>query len=400
MTATRLDLASPAFRAGAHAFYARMRDEQPVLPIDIPSVGPAWLVTRYDDVEQGLKDDRLGKDPLAVGRGNDLFTRVIRSTPIGAFDRNMLDLDPPDHTRLRKLVHLAFTPRRVADLASRVERLADELLARVATHGGLELVGDYALPIPMTVICELMGVPPADHPRIHRWSASMVSASPGPKALLLIPSLLGFVGYLRGLVEEKRRNPDERLISALVRAEEDGEKLTSDEVLGMLLLLLIAGHETTVNLIANGTLALLEHPDQLERLRAEPDLIGSAVEELLRFYTPVELATERYAKEPLELRGVPIPRGGLVYLALGAANRDPRRFPVPDRLDLGRADNRHLSFGYGRHFCVGAPLARLEGAIALKRLIALPNLRRADTEPVVWKQSLNLRGLRELRVTA
>ncbi len=397
MIPTQLDLATPAFRADAHRLYARLRAEAPVLPVRLPE-GPAWLVTRYDDVEAGLKDDRLGKDPSLTGRRVDWLMRIVRMTPLRALDRNMLDLDPPDHTRLRKLVHRAFTPRRVADLATRVDQLAEELLARVPANRQLELVHGYALPIPVTVICELLGIPAADHGKIHRWSDALVSTSPTARALFVIPTLIAFVRYLRGLVEQKRREPDDRLISALVQAEEDGEHLTGEEVLGMIMLLLIAGHETTVNLIGNGALALLEHPDQLERLRSDPALIGPAVEELLRFYTPVEVATERYAREDLALCGVPIPRGGLVYLVLGSANRDERRFEAPDELDIGRADNRHLAFGNGRHYCIGAPLARLEGTIALRRLIALPDLRRADDQPPRWKGSINLRGLRELRV--
>lgn len=396
-----LDLASPGFRADAPARWAALRDEAPVIPIVLPGLGAAWLLTRYDDVEAGLKDDRLSKDPAAVGRGSPFAAqlgRITRMTPLRAFDRNMLDLDPPDHTRLRRLVTRAFTPRRVAELEGWVDALAERLLDEAVGRGAFDLVSAYALPIPVTVICRLLGVPDQDHAKIHAWSERMVSLTPTASALLAIPSLFGFVRYLRRLIAAKRREPDGALISALVHAGDDGDALTEDETLAMIVLLLIAGHETTVNLIANGTLALLEHPDALARLRADPELLDSAVEELLRFYPPVDVATERYAREDIALGGVTVPRGSLVYLAIGSANRDPRRFTAPDTLDLARPDNRHLSFGNGRHFCVGASLARLEGRIALRRLIALPELRLADAGPPQWKPSLNLRGLRALTV--
>jgi cytochrome P450 len=394
-----LDLTSAHFRANAYAHYDRLRAQDPVHKTLLSKGREAWLVTRHADVEAWLKDERLSKDPRRVNAQLNLPVWLRWFNPFAALDRNMLDLDPPDHTRLRKLVHHAVTPRRIAQLEARIGELAEELLQAALPRGQMELVADYALPIPVTIICELLGIPPEDHDRLHRWTQVMVSTNPLDPSLRVLPPLLGMLRYLRALVAHKRQNPDDGLLSALIQAEEDNDKLSNDELLGMIVLLVVAGHETTVNLIANGTLALLEHPDQLERLRSEPALASTAVEELLRFYTPVEIATERYALEPLELHGVTVPRGAMVCLGLGSANRDPEVFDRPEALDLGRPKNRHLAFGNGRHFCLGAPLARLEGTIALRKLLQhASGLRLATGGPVRWKGGLNLRGLEELRV--
>jgi cytochrome P450 len=394
-----LDLTSSHFRATAYAHYDRLREQDPVHKTTLSKGREVWLVTRYADVEPWLKDERLSKDPRKVNAGMQLPAWLRWFKPLAALDQNMLDLDPPDHTRLRKLVHRAFTPRRIEGLQVRIGELSDELLDRGLRRGQMDLVADYALPIPVTIICELLGIPAEDHERLHRWTQVLVSINPANPSLRVVPPILSFLRYLRALVKSKRQEPDDGLVSALVTAEEDGDQLSNDELLAMIVLLVVAGHETTVNLIANGTLALLEHRDQLERLRAEPALGSSAVEELLRFYTPVEIATERYALEPLQIGGVAVPAGAMVCLGLGSANRDPEVFEQPAVLDVGRQKNRHLAFGNGRHFCLGAPLARLEAGIALNNLVQrLPALRRATTGPVRWKPGLNLRSLEELPV--
>jgi cytochrome P450 PksS len=313
----------------------------------------------------------------------------------------MLDLDEPDHARLRALVHRAFAPHLVERLRDRVQALADRLLGEAAGAGRLDLVAGYALPIPATVIADLLGVPPADQHRFHRWTQRMVSASTPGDFLLALPSLYRLARYVRTLIAARRAAPRDDLLTALVRAEEAGDRLSPDELLGMAVLLLVAGHETTVNLIAGGALALLQHPDQLERLRRDPSLLPAAVEELLRFTSPVELATERYAREPVEVAGATIPAGDLVLAVLGSANRDPRHFDRPDELDLARAPNRHLAFGQGAHYCLGAPLARLEGQIAFATLLRrLPHLRLAvPPGDLRWRRGLFLRGLQALPVT-
>lgn len=311
----------------------------------------------------------------------------------------MLDVDPPDHGRLRGLVHKGFTPRRIDQMADRVERLAEELLSRIGTRGTFDLLRDYALPIPSTIISEMLGIPASDQDRFHRWSGDIVAASAGIN-LRGVLSAIRFVRYLKRVIARKSAEPADDLISALVQAEEASDRLSADEVLAMVFLLVIAGHETTVNLIANGTLALLQHPEELERLRAEPGLFRSAVEELLRFYSPVEVATERYAREPIEVAGVPIPKDALVCPVLASANRDESHFARPDELDLSRENNRHLAFGDGIHFCLGAPLARLEGRIALERLVSrFPGLKLAvPPSELRWRRGLHLRGLESLPV--
>jgi cytochrome P450 PksS len=400
--ATRLaapDLASSHFKANPYPFYAQLRDEAPVFPItvNVPDRRVGWLVTRYEDVAAALKDSRLAKDRQAVGsvgKANELWMPGF----LKPLQRNMLDLDPPDHTRLRALVHKAFTPRLVEQLRARIEALCDQLLQMPMRTGRTELVGEYALPVPATIIADLLGVPPADRHRFHRWSSQIVSSSTPRDFVLALPSVVLFLRYLRSLVARRRAEPRDDLISALVQAEEAGERLSTDELLAMVFLLLVAGHETTVNLISGGTLALLEHPDQLARLREDGRLLPLAVEEVLRFTSPVELATERYAREDLSIAGTTIPQGDLVLAAIGSANHDERRFTDPEALDIAREPNPHLAFGQGVHYCLGAPLARLEGQIALGTLVQrFPNLRLATAPGVLrWKRGLFLRGLQKL----
>ncbi len=313
----------------------------------------------------------------------------------------MLDLDAPDHTRLRSLVHKAFTPRLVENLAQRVQSLADELIDSALPKGRMDLINDFALPLPATVIAEMLGVPAADQVRFHRWSNAMLAANWSIwSRLKVIPSGLAFLRYIQKLVKHRKREPRDDLVSALVKAEELGDHLHEEELVAMIVLLLIAGHETTVNLIGNGMLALFEHPQQLARLRSDPALMDAAIEELLRFYSPVEMATERYAREDLSIEGVRIPKGGVVFAVLASANRDERQFDRPDELDLARSPNKHLAFGRGIHYCLGAPLARLEGRIAIETLLRRAPETRLDieVEKLRWKKGLILRGLREMPV--
>jgi cytochrome P450 len=395
------DLASPQFKADPYPFYARLRAEAPVWRTALPDKRAAWLVTRYEDVARVLKDDTFAKDKL-----NAMDPQQLTKTPwipgfLKPLERNMLDLDDPDHARLRALVSKAFTPRLIERLRGRVEALSEELLGVMERKGGTELVDDYALPIPATVIAELLGVPAEDRRKFHRWSSRLVSVSSGRDMLRALPAALEFTRYLRKLIERRRAEPEDDLITALVRAEEAGDKLSEDELLAMAFLLLVAGHETTVNLIASGTLTLLEHPEQAEALRRDPSLTKPAVEELLRYTSPVELATERYARENLEIAGTTIPRGELVLTVVGSANRDERHFEDPDALDITRDPNRHLAFGRGGvHHCLGAPLARMEGQIAIGALLQrFPHARLAVApETLRWRRSLFLRGLEKLPI--
>ena len=397
------DLASPAFKSNPYPFYTRLRVEAPVWRATLRDRRTAWLVTRYEDVTRVLKDDTFAKDKL-----NAMDPEQRAKTPwvpgfLKPLERNMLDLDDPDHVWLRGLVSKAFTHRLIERLRGRIETLCQELLDAMERErnrrGGTDLVAGYALPLPATVIAELLGVPAEDHARFHRWSNRLVSVSSGRDMLRALPSAFSFVRCLRKLVERRRADPEDDLITALIRAGEAGDRLSEDELLAMAFLLLVAGHETTVNLIASGMLDLLEHPEQTERLRRDPSLVKPAVEELLRYTSPVEMATERYARQDAEIWGRRIPRGGLVLAVLGSANRDERHFEDPDVLDLARAPNRHLAFGRGGvHHCLGAPLARMEGQIALTALLRrFPAARLAMTpESLHWRRGLFLRGLEKL----
>lgn len=395
MSELRFDLAHPRFKADPHATYARLRAEAPVFRTKLGWRRPAWLVARYDDVAALLRDPRLAKDPAnARGPGGRVDAPWMPGF-LRPLTRNMLDLDAPDHTRLRALVQKAFTPRLVERLRPRIESLADELVERARRAGRMELVRDYALPIPLTIISELLGVAAADRPRFHRWSTTIVSASPGIGAVRVLPAVAAMFRYLRGEFALRRAEPRDDLITALVQAEEAGERLDDDELLGMVFLLLAAGHETTVNLISGGVLAVLEHPDARGHLLAGPGAVRPAVEELARWVSPVDVSTERYAREDLEIAGVHIRCGEMVLGLIGSANRDETHFAAPDTLDLARDPNRHLAFGLGAHYCLGAPLARLEAQIAIPALLdRAPGLRLTGSVP--WRPHAFLRGPRQV----
>jgi cytochrome P450 len=395
-----LDLVSPRFKANPYPTYARLRRDAPVVRTRLPDGREAWLVPRYEDVERVLKDARFAKDRRRISSPPRMPFERLLEPMTRSLQFNMLDLDAPDHTRLRALVHKAFTPRLIERLRERIQSLADHLLDGPAQRGRLDLVRDYALPIPATVIADLLGVPVTDRHRFHRWSSKLVSIASATDLLTALPYILLFMRYLKRLVARRRVEPRDDLITALVQAEEAGDHLNADELVSMIFLLLVAGHETTVNLIAAGTLALLERPDDLERLRREPHLLqgGAAVEELLRYTSPVQVATERYATEPVQVSGSTVPYGALVLAVLGSANHDERRFVDPEALDLTRAPNPHLAFGQGVHYCLGAPLARLEGQIAFATLLRrFSEIQLAvPAESLPWRRGIFLRGLERL----
>lgn len=397
-----IDLTDPRMRD--YAVYARLREEAPVSRVHIGGGIRGWLVTRYDDAVVVLKDERFANDRrnARVG-GMALMERAIR-WGFGPLTRHLLGRDKPDHTRLRGLVQKAFTTASVEAMRPRIESLTAELLDRAAASPEFDLVRDYALPLPITIIAEMFGVPPEEREKFHRWARALVDISGLDLVTLLraAPRLIAYVRYLRFLIRCRREHAGTDLISALVAAEEAGDKLSEGELLAMIYLLLVAGYETTVNLIANGTLALLENPEQLRRLRSEPALLESAVEELARYYSPIETSTIRMARCALQLQDVAVRRGDVVVASLASANRDPRQFPNPDILDLGRNPNRHLAFGQGIHYCLGAPLGRLESQIAFRTLLArFPELHLAVRhEQLRWRNSLILRGLESLPVAS
>jgi len=398
-----VNIASPEFKANPHPFYARLRAEAPICRVTLPSLGnqPAWLITRYDDVTLALKDERFIKNKLNALTPEQAVRQPWVPGMVKPLERTMLDLDEPDHTRLRALVHKAFTPRLIEQMRERIQALADDLLDAVQGRGRMDLIHDYALPVPTTIIAEMLGVPVKDRQKFHRWSSAIVSSNLSAWGMVkAIPNVMAFIGYIRKLLKLRRANPQDDLVSALVQAAEAGDQLSEDELLAMVFLLLLAGHETTVNLIGNGTLTLLEHPDQMEKLRNDPALIKPAVEELLRYNGPLETATERYAREDVPLAQVSIPRGEMVFAVLASANRDERQFADPDTLDLTREPNKHLAFGQGVHFCLGAALARLEGQIAINTLLRrIPDMRLAVAPGALrWRRGLVLRGLAALPV--
>jgi len=401
-----VNIAASEFKADPFPYYRRLREVAPAHRVKLPDGKPAWLVTRYDDVVRVLTDERFSKDPFRVLSKEQLASSPRLERLLGPLllplARHMLNRDPPDHTRLRTLVTQAFSPRLVDRMRGRIQTLSDELLDRVERRGRMDLIADYALPIPTTVIAEMLGVPVADRHKFHRWSSAMLAAGATRFGLLrAMPSALLFMRYIRRFIKIRRADLRDDLISALITAQEASERLNDDELLSMILLLIVAGHETTVNLIASGMLALLEHPDQLERLRNDPGLIKPAIEELLRFTAPVETATERFASEDVELAGVKISKGDLVLAAIASANRDESRFVNPDRLDITREPNKHLAFGLGIHFCLGASLARLEGQMAINTLLARTRDLQLSVDPSTlrWRSGLVLRGLKALPVS-
>jgi cytochrome P450 len=391
------------FRDDPYPLYQYLLADAPVQWNDILG---AWTLARYADVVTSLTDTRFSADrrkqapPMASD--DELGKSMRDSEPTeDELARSMLVSDPPDHTRLRALVSEAFTPRMVEQLRPRIITIVGELLERMARRdGAVDVIADLAYPLPVVVIAELLGVPAEDRVKFQEWSAVM-AASLDPLVPVELANRVpaareGLHAYLRGIIAERRSAPRSDLISALVAVEERGDALSEPELVVMCTLLLIAGHETTVNLIGNGTLALLRHPDQFQRLREDPGLITSAVEELLRFDSPVQM-TGRIAVEPVEIGGHTVQPGEWILPLLGAANHDATQFAEPDKLDLGRNPNPHVAFGRGIHFCLGAPLARLEGQIAVSALVRrFPNLQLAG-EPVRRNQ-ITLRGLQSLPV--
>lgn len=393
-TALHFNPVDPEFVRNPYPTYHRLRAEDPVHQSPLGF----WVLTRYEDVATVLRDPRCAKEAIAA------VVAARFGIPVPAIGLSMLDSDPPNHTRLRGLVSKAFTPRVVETLRPHIQQIVDGLLDRVEGAGAMDLIEDFAYPLPVVVICEMLGVPVEDRERFKQWG---IDIARGLDAVLLGPdsevtqrskaSRGALADYFRDLIAERRRVPRPDMLSALIAAEEAGDRLSADELLSTCILLLVAGHETTVNLIGNGTLALLRHPDELRRLRENPGLIQGAVEELLRYDGPVQ-RTARVPSEDVTIGGRTIAKGELVMPFTGAANRDPAQFPDPDRLDITRPDNRHVAFGLGIHFCLGAPLARVEGQIAFGTLVKrLPKLALATDNPE-YRLSLTLRGLTTLPV--
>jgi cytochrome P450 len=405
--AEQLDLASwePEYTGDPYPFYARLRDQAPVTRVVLEGL-PLWLVTRYDDIREGLSDPRLSNDTT-------LADDVTRAVPwVGAqamATRHVLRADPPDHTRLRRLVAKAFTPRRIEALRPRIQQITDELVGAIRPRGHADILAEFALPLPLTVICELFGVSAAEHPEFVRWVNIFFGVDEGDAGRLTEARawLSQYLAQLLGREEAGRAGQpvdaeQGTLLDGLIAARDAGDKLSNDELLSMTFLLLIAGYETTVNLIGNGLATLLRNPDQLAAVRADGRLIKPAIEEFLRYESPIKTTPFlRITTTAVTIGGVAIPAQQPVLFAFGAANRDPAHFPDPDRFDVRRADRGHLGFGHGIHFCLGAPLARLEAEIAFTTLLAgCPDLALAgDPAALEWRRSRVLRALKRLPVT-
>ncbi|MFD3558515.1 cytochrome P450 [Streptomyces sp. NPDC058686] len=393
------------FASDPYPAYAWLREHAPVHRTELPSGVEAWLVTRYADARQALADSRLSKNPEHHAEDAQGKSKTgIPGERSANLMTHLLNIDPPDHTRLRRLVSKAFTPRRIAEFAPRVQALTDDLIDQFAAQGKADLIHDFAFPLPIYAICDLLGVPSEDQNDFRDWAGMMIRHGGGPRGGVG-RSVKKIRGYLAELIHRKRSDLGDDLISGLIRASDHGEHLTENEAVAMCFVLLFAGFETTINLIGNGMYTLLRHPEQRARLqesfrRGERELLTTGIEELLRYDGPVELATWRFATEPLTIGGQPIATGDPVLVVLAAADRDPARFHTPDHLDLSRSDNQHLGYGHGIHYCLGAPLARLEGCTAIETLLRrLPDLELAgDPADLRWRGGLIMRGLRSLPV--
>lgn len=383
----------PRFLQDPYPTYAAMRSACPVQAVPSGSGGRlSYLVTGYAEAREALADARLSKDTSAFFAGKESKRRLHP-----AVAHNMLSSDPPEHTRLRKLVTRAFTTGAVAELRPFIARVTDDLLDQWPVGEPFDFVTGLAVPLPVIVICELLGVPEEDRPDIRRWSGELFAAGqPG----VIDAASHSMADYMTYLIAAKRRHPGSSLLDHLISARDGDDRLNEEELVSLAVLLLVAGHETTSNFLGNAALSLLQHPAELDRLRQNPDDIPAALDELLRFDSPVSTATFRYTTEAVTLGGTDIPTGAPILVALGAANRDPERFPSPDQLDANRDAAYHLAFGHGIHRCVGAPLAKAEAEIALRAVLTrFPGLRLAvPPDQLQWRHARLVRGLTSLPV--
>ncbi|MEV6032057.1 cytochrome P450 [Nonomuraea sp. NPDC052116] len=398
------DLWSEEFHADPFPVYARLREEAPIHSAGGPGT---WIITRYDDARAALTDPRLSKDPRhAPGWVRRMEIMTGGEGPTGT---NMINNNPPDHTRQRRSVSRAFTRRRVEALEPRIREITDDLVAKMAVQTEVDLVKAFAVPLPIIVICEMLGVPAAHRDDLHAWTAALLSPAPGRRGTAeRRRARRAMESFMIELIAAARREldrnlpPDQQpdLLRALILAAEGEGGLSERELLGMIRLLVVAGHETMAGLITTGVLTLLAHPEQAALLRARPDLMPSAIEELLRVGGAADRATLRFATEDVSFPGGTVPAGEVVSVCINAANRDPERFPRPDAFDVTRTDNPHLSFGHGIHFCLGAPLARLQARIAFSALLrGFPGLALAcPPERLRWHNTGGVRSVRSLPV--
>lgn len=378
------------FTQNPYPVYEKLRQNDPIYRVMFPQGEFGWIISRYEDAVEVLKDNRFSKDVI----------KRYGPDEQNIFVHNMLFSDPPDHRRLRGLVQKAFTPRLIEGMRSHIQDIADDLLDNLNSQEKMNLIDEFAFPLPIIVISEILGVPLEDQDKFRLWSNSIIDATSSEHAEVFEKHAKEFIDYLNNWFAKVREQPGDDLISQLVVAEESGEQLTEKELLGVVALLIIAGHETTVNLIGNGVLALLEHPEQRDLLIKQPELIHNAIEEMLRYNGPVEFSTSRWASEDIEFHGHHIAEGEIVIVALDSANRDEEKFKNADVFDITREKSAHLAFGKGIHLCLGAPLARLEGEIAINTLLRrFPNMQlQTDVNELEWRPGMIVRGVKEIPV--
>ncbi len=400
MTPIRWD---PTRHGDAYAYYAGLRRSSPIIRARIPTRGTGWVVTRYDDVMRVMRDPRFSNDernsakPPLFGFGGRWAPRLLRIV-----GNSMVCVDDPAHARLRNLVAKVFTPKSVDQMEGWVKGVVEDMLDEAERNGTVDLIDVFALPLPLKVISEMLGIPEAERMDFHHQVTRLIEVNDKPvrRAIRWLPAMPKLLRFFENLIDLRRREPDDRLITQLINVRNGGDSLSNDELVAMIFLLLFAGHETSVNLIGNGILALMEHPEQFALLREQPELMPGAVEELLRFTNPVEYGTMRFALEPVTVADVTIPKGGMVMALISSANRDETAFAKADTLDIRRTDNRHLALGFGLHYCLGASLARMEVRVALNGLLRrFPHMRLAvDRDALVWRMSSGLRGLKALPI--
>lgn len=400
---TELQLTSSMFKANPYPIFARLRSDDPIHRLSTTDGQSVWLITRYQDAELVLRDERFVKDKQNLLPPEERTSLLHQPASVAdLFGLGMLKFDPPDHTRLRTLVSSSFTPRHIEQWRGRIQEITDELIDNVAMKGQMDLMEEFAFPLPIRVVSEMLGVASQDAPRLHQWIKQITDALDDPGTFECIEEQLQFCyEYLQVLIEQKRQQPAADLVSQLIEAEHKGDRLNERELVAMIFLLILAGYETTANLIGNGMLALLTHAEQMERLRQNPDLIKTAVEEFLRYHSPFTISTWRWARENIQLGNTAIRQGDEIIVSLSSANHDQTTFTRPDILDITRQHNPHLSFSKGVHYCLGAPLGRLEGQIAINTLLSrLPDLQlQVHPDQLIWRPGSTVMGVYHLPVT-
>lgn len=393
-------ISSPEFKANPYPAYQKFRETPSFVQVPSP-MGKSYFITRREDAEAALREPRFSTNPHTI-MPPELIAQVFSDTEfMRAFLTSMMLQDPPDHTRLRRLVNVAFTPRKMEMWAGRVQAITDALLDELPAYGAIDLIESFAYPLPMRVFSEVLGIPVPDREQFRVWSVSFGDSLGDPvKTHSIQPQMADFLQYIYWLIDEKTAHPTQDLISDLIQAEAEGTRLNRQELVGMIITLLIAGNETTVNLISNGMYVLFQHPEQLALLKQDPTLIKGAVEEILRYRGAATNGSERWVQEDFEFRGHHFKKGESVYISIASVNRDAAYCPHAETFDITRKDNQHLAFGFGIHYCLGAPLARIEGQIAIQSLLRrYPNIRaNADLGSLRWRPGSTLLGLEKLPV--